>query len=358
MKRPVLVSVGIGLLFALVVLTKTKAVFLAPAVGWAMVDAVVGETKAGAAVRAGGGVERGGDVWRVDGDRCVAGADARLQVLPGREPLYVAGGVQLAAGSILVVVSRVAVGGSQPGVAGGRCGWQLQWRGARNGAESSGGDPVFGAALLGMAGLVLFMTVQNHPQPRYFPGGVVPDFFRGCAGAANALVAQGGWARRAGWCVVGAAACASRLHATKTIGYAIHPEYTWVNAAAELTQYIDAHPNGKRLLVSVSGDDITLMTHLPALCDEIEHRGSGEKLERYEPGWFASWNESIRVTLSELHTRYSLEQVASFRALDDPDRNVLVLFKLHPLPGGKERDRTDPGMKDVMADDEIDVPVE
>ena len=79
---------------------------------------------------------------------------------------------------------------------------------------------------------------------------------------------------------------------------------------------------------------------------------------RYEPGWFASWNAVDPSTLVDLHTRYSLEQVASFNALDDPDRNVLVLFKLHPLPGGKVRDESDPGMSDVLPDDRIDVPVE
>lgn len=33
-----------------------------------------------------------------------------------------------------------------------------------------------------------------------------------------------------------------------------HPGYTFVNAAEALTHYIDAHPNGKRLLVSNSGE--------------------------------------------------------------------------------------------------------
>src|SRR5208283_4292950 len=35
-------------------------------------------------------------------------------------------------------------------------------------------DPLFGASLWAVAGYVLFMTLQNHPQPRYF---AVPAFF-------------------------------------------------------------------------------------------------------------------------------------------------------------------------------------
>ena len=42
-----------------------------------------------------------------------------------------------------------------------------------------------------------------------------------------------------------------------------------MNAAEQLTHYIDTHPNGNRLLVSISGDEITLVSHVPALCDDF-----------------------------------------------------------------------------------------
>jgi hypothetical protein len=218
-------------------------------------------------------------------------------------------------------------------------------------------DPVFGAAILGILGFVLFMTVQNHPQPRYF---TVPAFLVCIVVAlgAGALAEQAGWERRLGWIAIVAAATAAGVHGWRTIGYATHPEYTFVNAATQLTQYIDTHPNGKRLMVATSGDEITLITHLPAICDELSTDDLADKVGRYEPGWFASWNGVDPSTLVDLHTRYSLEQVASFNALDDPYRNVLVLFKLHPLPGAKERDESDPGMNDVLPGDRIDVPVE
>jgi hypothetical protein len=111
-------------------------------------------------------------------------------------------------------------------------------------------------------------------------------------------------------------------------------------------------------MVSTSGDEITLVTHLPTICDELSTEDLAEKLGRFEPGWFSSWNDIDPTTLADLHTRYSLEQVASFPAFDDPDRNVLVLFKLHPLPGGKVRDINDPSLSDVLPDDQIEVPVE
>lgn len=362
MRRPVLVSAGIGLLYAAMVLTKTTAAFLMPAVAWAVLMPLWGER--GKAIRCA--------IAAVLSAMLVYGAWLAMVVHLGLMPDYkyflVVSHFTLPDGYTwplaafwwsfhgllwidqnsfplgLVPLAGVLVLGA---VLMRRAEWSKKlWR-----------DPVFGAALLGIAGMVMFMTMQDHPQPRYI---LAASFLIFCVVAlgANALVAQGRWTRRAGWCVVAVAVCASVVHGAKTIEYATHPEYTWVSAAEKLTQYIDTHPNGKRELVSVSGDDITLMTHLPTLCDEISFDDLGEKARRQKPGWYASWNGIDPVILAELHTHESLEQVASFPALDDPDRNVLVLFKLHPLPDGQERDEDGPGMTAPLPGDKIDVPVE
>jgi len=47
-----------------------------------------------------------------------------------------------------------------------------------------------------------------------------------------------------------------------------------------------------------------------------------------------------------------------FSAFDDEQRNTLVLFKLHPLPGGMVRDPNAKGMQDALPDDSFEVPVE
>ena len=129
-------------------------------------------------------------------------------------------------------------------------------------------DPLFGASLLAVAGYLLFMTSAEPPQPRYF---ALPAFF--CffvvALGARRCFGNGGRARGLGWAAV--ALCrGGGGRPRRTDGcYALHPEYTFVNAASTLTSYIDTHPNGKRLLVSISGDEITLITHLPTLCDDF-----------------------------------------------------------------------------------------
>jgi hypothetical protein len=225
-------------------------------------------------------------------------------------------------------------------------------------------DPVFGASLLAVAGIILFMACQNHPQPRYF---VVAAFF------CFFVVAQGAGAlldtpndirphlspqRIFGWAVVALAILAAAFNGLQTSYYAAHPEYTFVDAARRLTQYVDAHPNGNRLLVSSSGDEITLITRLPALCDDFGTQDLPSKLARYQPGWFASWNDLDPGTLEDIHTHFSLEQVASYRAYDDTDRNILVLFKLHPLPGGQVRSPSRQNLQIPLPDDKIGINVE
>jgi hypothetical protein len=228
-------------------------------------------------------------------------------------------------------------------------------------------DPVFGASILAIAGYILFMTYQDHPQPRYFAVVAFFSFFVVAQGA-GALLCQNAlakeiWPRRLGWAVVALAVLAAASNSVQTLSYAAHPEYTFVTAAQRLTQYIDAHPNGNRLLLSISGDQITMATHLPTLCDDFGTPSAlypdlVAKMVKYQPGWFASWNDLDPGALEDIHTHFSLEQVASFHAFDDPDRNVLVLFKLHPLPGGKVRHYEDQNLEIPLPGDKIDIPVE
>ncbi len=358
MRRPMMASVGIGLLFALAMLTKTNAVFLAPAVGWAIAAPLwelrklalkcvlaAGST---AAVLYGAWIALIGASGLM-GDYKYFFLSANSYVKPPEFswPLvsfwWSLHGMLWVDHSLVLLAGALVVGATFAR----RTGWGRRMR----------RDPVFGAAILGILGFVLFMTVQNHPQPRYF---AVPAFLVCIVVAlgAGTFAEQAGWAQRLGWIAVAASATVAGVHGWSTIGYATHPEYTLVNAATQLTQYIDTHPNGKRLMVATSGDEITLITGLPAICDELSTDDLADKVSRYEPGWFATWNEVDPSTLVDLHTRYSLEQVASFSALDDPYRNVLVLFKLHPLPGGKLRDEADPALSNALPGDRIDVPVE
>ncbi len=223
-------------------------------------------------------------------------------------------------------------------------------------------DPVFGSSIVAAIGYILFMTYQNHPQPRYYAVVAIFCLFVVAMGI-ETLVAQGGMARLTGRVGIAFAALAVVVNGVMTIGYGMHPEYTFVNAAHQLTRYIDQHPNGNRLLVSISGDQISLVSHIPALCDDFgtptrAYPDLATKLALYQPGWWATWNDIDPGTLEDIHTHFSLEQVATFRAFDDPERNTLVLFKLHPLPGDSVRETDGTSLQVPLPDDKILIPVQ
>ncbi len=386
---PVRSSAGIGLLFAVMMLTKTTAIFLLPALAWAMLaplrrNVFHAARCALAAICAFAlcyGLWLGLVAWKgLFGDyKYMYIVNAYAKPKEVYWPLVSAawsfhGG--LWADHILVPLAGVVL---LFAAASRRTAWS---RASRAKARAAGAerrrdwgrrfflDPVLGASVLSVGGYLLFMAVQNHPQPRYFT--VVGLFcFIVIARGAPALLGAGreGTATRgrvltiAGAVVIGVAALAAGLNGARLIDYALHPQYTFVNAAGNLVRYMDEHPNGKRLLVSISGDEISLVAHVPALCDDFVSPTAQipdlpAKTAYYQPGWYASWNDLDPGTLEDLHVHFSLEQVASFTAFDDPDRNQLILFKLHPLPGGEVRDPSAQNLKDVLPDDSIQAPIE
>jgi len=357
LRRPLLASLTIGLLYTLMMLTKTTAVFLLPALGWAVIVPLWNNRKLAL--------------------RCCLAAFCTFLALFGCWMGIVLRAGLMADYRYLFFINKyvkpeefywplMSLWWSFHGglwvdhlliplagliVVGALLAWRYGW------GRMLLLDPVFGASVWAVAGYILFMTYQNHPQPRYFAVVAFFSFFVVAMGA-QALLEKGWPMRFYGWAVVVLAALAVIINTAETLNYVAHPEYTFVNAAQKLTQYIDAHPNGKRLLVSISGDQITLVTHLPTLCDDFGTQELVQKLPTYQPGWYATWNDLDPGTLEDIHVHYSLEQVASYRAFDDPERNVLVLFKLHPLPGGLVRDPTVKNLQISLPDDKIAVPIQ
>ncbi len=371
LRRPVACSILIGLLYTLMMLTKTTAVFLLPAIAWAMLLPLWKERKL--AIRC-----------------CIASTVAfaasfgawmaliaRLGLMDDYRYLFFInkyekppefywpllslwwsfhGGLWvdhiLIPMAGLIFLTAVLFGAVQATRKFPVASW----------ARGLVFDPVFGASVLAVAGYILFMTYQNHPQPRYFAVVAFFSFFVVALGAGS-LLAETGRLRQIGWVVVVFAAAAVGINSMWTLNFAEHPEYTFVDAAQELTRYIDAHPNGNRLLVSISGDDITLMSHLPTLCDDFgtptaQMPDLPAKLAYYKPGWWATWNDIDPGTLEDLHVYYSLEQVGSYRALDHPERNTLVLFKLHPTPNWKARDLEAQNLRQPLPGDKIEIPIQ
>jgi hypothetical protein len=88
------------------------------------------------------------------------------------------------------------------------------------------------------------------------------------------------------------------------------------------------------------------MTGLPSICDDFGTEDLDVRIHHYNPGWYASWDDVDDGTLESLNEFYTLRRVASWAAMDDPERRVLILWRLVPLEKIKWR----PGMTEGDAE--------
>jgi hypothetical protein len=369
LRHPLVASLCIGLLFTLMMLTKTTSLFLAPALGWAIVCSFWQERKVAfrlicAAV---GSFGVSISLWMALVVSSGKFHDFRNVMLVNTNmrwggiywPFYSLAWEVVAAwraDHVFVLVALVAVLGTA-----------LTWRNGWGGKLLL--DPVFGASILAIAGYLLFLFLYGHAQLRHFAVLALFSIFivvqaaHAALGEISATEAQQGKQLLIRRGMVALFVLIAGINGIWTLKYATHPEYTFINAARQLTQYIDDHPNGNRLLVSDSGDEITLATQLPSRCDTVARPCSwfpdkAARFALYQPGWYATWNKLDHNVLADIHAHFSIEQVASYSVYDEPNRNLLVLFKLHPLPYGLLRDPDAQNLRQPLPGDKIEIPIQ
>ena len=231
-RRPVLVSGGIGVLFTLMMLTKTTAVFLLPAIGWALVAPLWPQRKLAmrCAVAASGAFAATFGLWMV--------LVIHAGLLPDYEYLFLVNRYAKPTefywpllslwwslkGGFWIDRILVPLAGLVPLYM--ALAWRSGW------SRRLGRDPAFGASLLAVGGYIVFMTYQNHPQPRYYA--VVAFFwFFVLAMGIEAMLSS-----------LGVAGLGGQMEA----GGGIEPRPAWKrNGAAVLGVAIDGSGDGCRL---------------------------------------------------------------------------------------------------------------
>ena len=191
-------------------------------------------------------------------------------------------------------------------------------------------NPLFTASAVATAGYLFFIGYHNNMQPRYYQVVAFPLAIMVAVGFGALWPQRGRWQIATAAIASAALAYSIMLNTRETVWFAFHPQYTFVDAARNLTEYIDEHPSRNRLLLSISGSNISLITGLPSICDDFGTLDLPARIRRYQPGWYAAWNELDPGTLEDLHTQFDLQQVANFPAYDDEDRNNLILYRLVP----------------------------
>ena len=202
-------------------------------------------------------------------------------------------------------------------------------------------NPLVPTLLLWAAGYAAFLAYHNNLQPRYYLVIAVPLTLL------TPLVLFDLWpvtepdtgVLRAVRPIVAATpalllAVIALADARDTLHYLRHPSYTYVAAANEIRQIIASQPDRSPLILSISGSNLSLMTGLPSICDDFGSMLLADRIRTYKPGWYIAWNDVEDDKMEALAPLYHLQRVAAFPAMDDPMRNLLIVYRLDPaIPG-------------------------
>jgi hypothetical protein len=206
-------------------------------------------------------------------------------------------------------------------------------------------DPLIPSLLLWAFGYLTFLAYHNNLQPRYYLVVVIPltllvpvlveDLVTGAPeanpSAATAMISTSSMSRfraasiglaGAGLIVIAGTDARQMLHYVRT------PQYTFTRAAAQLSGIIASDRSHNPLVLSISGSDLSLMTGLPSICDDFGTMELAERVATYRPGWYITWNEVDDDKMDALAPFYHLQRVAAIPAMDDPERNLLILYRL------------------------------
>jgi hypothetical protein len=201
-------------------------------------------------------------------------------------------------------------------------------------------NPLVPALWLWIAGYFFFLAYHNNLQPRYYLVIAVPitafvaiaiDAFRqqkymGASGSDSRT-----WVRAASTLLATVLVLAITVpDAARQIGFLRNPTYDFTSAAAQIKQIVLADKDHPNLILSISGSDITLMTGLPSIDDDFGTDDLNVRAANYRPGWYIAWNEVEDDKADALSPLYTLNRVAEFPVMDDPDRNLLILYRLDP----------------------------
>ena len=331
--------VSLGLLLPLMVLTKTTAIFLLPAIGWILwaradyrLRPFLRLTLPAAALAAVTWIAYYAFIVRphfLDDYRYLFSANAYTGITP-TTALSVLGDTiadGLWMGNILYPLALLAAFSAL----------LLQPRLLRK--------PLIPSLLLWAAGYTAFLAYHNNLQPRYYLVLAVPLTLL------IPIVFSTLWTSRqpnseplsplrrlATASIIAVLAVLTVTDARQTLHYVRTPDYTFTTAAAQIRNIVSADHTHNPLILSISGSNLSLMTGLPSICDDFGTMDLAVRVQAYHPGWYVAWNQVDDDKMDALTPTYHLQRIDAFPAMDDPERNLLILYRLDPaIPGATPR---------------------
>jgi 4-amino-4-deoxy-L-arabinose transferase-like glycosyltransferase len=188
-------------------------------------------------------------------------------------------------------------------------------------------NPLFTASWIAFLGNAIYiLRRQDDYAPRYFLVMLVPCII-------TLIIALQEWKiRNRGPASLLAATLgvAVVLDTIQVAGFLAHRQYQFYGAATSIRGIVDADPSEHRLLLGSSGDQLALMVGIPSINDGYSKQDLDKKVLAYRPGWYVGWNDLDQDILDSL-SAYRLDEVANFPVFDRKDRDRLKLYRMVPL---------------------------
>ena len=199
-------------------------------------------------------------------------------------------------------------------------------------------NPLIPALILWAASYAAFLAYHNNIQPRYYLVIAIPltllipiVFSNLWTSTPRDRTYNEAWLHHlAITSIVGVLAALIVTDARQTLQYVRTPDYAFTSAAGQIRQIISADPTHNTLILSISGSQLSLMTGLPSICDDFGTMDLPVRVKAYRPGWYIAWNQVEDDKMDALTPMYHLQRIAAFPAFDDPERNLLILYRLDP----------------------------
>jgi 4-amino-4-deoxy-L-arabinose transferase-like glycosyltransferase len=187
-------------------------------------------------------------------------------------------------------------------------------------------NPLFTACSIALAGQAVFiLRRQDDYAPRYFLAMLVPVILL----VVLALQELRGRHRGVASLLAATVSVALLIDTTQVASFLIHRKYQFYDAAQSIRAIVNADPRANRLLLGSSGDQLSLMTAIPAINDGYSSEDLARKAKLYQPGWYIGWNDLDQDILADL-AAFQLDKVATFRVFDHDERDLLTLYRMVP----------------------------
>ncbi len=190
-------------------------------------------------------------------------------------------------------------------------------------------NELWGVAVLWNAGYAAFIIYHFDGPPRYFNVMVVPIYIMAVMFTA-ALWRRGLFAGRA---LAALCTIAFLWNSASTVRMARHPQYTFLNATQQIKSIILAHPESSHVILGHGDAQIEMFTELPAVDDTHGYMSERDKVLTFKPGWVVVWNSEPLSDLGDVMSLHTMARMGEFPAMDEPKRSALVLYQLQPKPG-------------------------